>query len=239
MPLKGTIAGIALAVAVFAWTPVASAAPSPADQVCSATADYFLGAEDYREAIATHRRLLLKNPTNALALYHLGFAYGMTGNREGEIAAYRKAAALGLRDWDLYLNFGRALLESGDLTGAAAQLGTAVELAPTRPEPHFNLGLVYERRASFAAALDELELSLKLDPQQPDALNMIGLIYAEQHDYSRAREVWASLAQARPDFVAAQLNLDILARLAQVPSAEGARTTTVAETRAVFASGVR
>ena len=36
------------------------------DQVCDATADYFLGAEDYREAIATHRRVLAAHPDDAL-----------------------------------------------------------------------------------------------------------------------------------------------------------------------------
>jgi Flp pilus assembly protein TadD len=154
----------------------AKAATQPADQVCDATADYFLGMEDYGEAITTHRRVLAAHPEDALAHYHLGFAYGMIGDRQRELVEYRKAAALSLHDWDLYLNLGRALLESGDLTGAASALNTAVTLDPKRPEAHFNLGLVYERRGMLAAARDELQTSLRLDPRQPDALNMMGLI---------------------------------------------------------------
>ena len=187
------------------------------DQVCDATADYFLGMEDYGEAIATHRRVLTTRPADALAHYHLGFAYGMTGDRQREIGEYRKAAALGLRQWDLYLNLGRALLEGGDLTGAAGALNTAVAIAPERPDGHFNLGLAYERSGMFAAALDELETSLRLDPRQPDARNMIGLIYAEEHDYSHAREIWIELARTEPDFEPARLNLAILDRWAQAP----------------------
>jgi tetratricopeptide (TPR) repeat protein len=194
-----------------------TAGTQSSDQVCDASADYFLGMEDYGDAVATHRRVLAAHPADALAHYHLGFAYGMTGDRQREIVEYRKAATLGLREWDLYLNLGRALLESGDLTGAASALNTAIALAPKRPEAHFNLGLAYERRGMLAAARDELQISLRLDPRQPDARNMMGLIYAEERNYSRAREVWDDLARTEPDFEPARLNLAILDRIAQAP----------------------
>jgi Flp pilus assembly protein TadD len=188
------------------------------DQVCDATADYFLGEEDYSEAIATHRRLIEAHPADGLAHYHLGFAYGMTGERAQEIVEYRKAEVLGLQQWDLYLNLGRALLEADDLDGAAKALNTSVALAPERPESHFNLGLAYERRGMFAPARDELLTSLRLDPKQPDARNMMGLIYAEERDYSHAREIWNGLARAEPDFEPARANLAILDRMEHAPA---------------------
>ncbi len=191
----------------------AAADPGSNDQVCDATADYFLGAEDYREAIAAHERVLAAHPDDALAYYHLGFAYGMTGDRVDEIADYRKAAALGLRQWDLYLNLGRALLESADYGEASNVLITAVALAPERPESHFNLALAYERRGMFAVAQEQLLASLQLDPKQPDARNMMGLIYAEERDFSRARQIWNGLVRTEPDFEPARTNLAILDRM--------------------------
>jgi tetratricopeptide (TPR) repeat protein len=211
------LVGVSIANAGPSDTAGTQSGKQSSEQVCDASADYFLGMEDYGEAVATHRRVLAAHPTDALAHYHLGFAFGMTGERQREIAEYRKAAALGLRDWDLYLNLGRALLEGGDLTGAAGSLKTAVALAPDRPEAHFNLGLAYERSGILTAAHDELQLSLRLDPRQPDARNMMGLIYAEEHDYSHARQVWGDLARTEPDFEPARLNLAILDRLAQGP----------------------
>jgi hypothetical protein len=47
-------------------------------QVCDVSADYSLGVEDYADAIRIHREILRKNPDNALAHYHLGFAEGMS-----------------------------------------------------------------------------------------------------------------------------------------------------------------
>jgi tetratricopeptide (TPR) repeat protein len=216
------LAGASIATAGTAGTRAtsgtgAAAGTQSSEQVCDATADYFLGMEDYGEAVATHRQVLAAHPADALAHYHLGFAYGMTGDRQREIAEYQKAAALGLREWDLYLNLGRALLESSNLDGATGALNTAVAFAPERPEAHFNLGLAYERRGMFAVALDELQTSLRLDPRQPDARSMMGLIYAEERNYSRAREVWNDLARTEPDFEPARLNLAILDRVVQTP----------------------
>ena len=42
----------------------------------------------------------------------------MIGNRTAEIKEYQRAAALGLRNWDLFLNLGLAQLENGDLEAA-------------------------------------------------------------------------------------------------------------------------
>jgi Flp pilus assembly protein TadD len=208
------ITGVLAILLVLAGITPANAAGNRSDgQVCDATADYFLGQEDYGEAIATHRRLIVAHPADALAHYHLGFAYGMTGEREQEVAEYRKAAALGSRQWDLYLNLGRALLEAGNLDGAAKALQTSVALAPERPEGHFNLGLADERRGMLAVAREELATSLRLDPKQPDARNMMGLIYAEERDYTHAREVWNGLARTEPDFEPARANLAVLNRL--------------------------
>ena len=48
---------------------------------------------------------------NALAHYHLGFAYGMVGRHQEEIDEYRRAVALRLTDWTLFLNLGFARFE--------------------------------------------------------------------------------------------------------------------------------
>jgi protein O-mannosyl-transferase len=209
---------LAFVFALTGYGVARAGAASASDPVCDATGDYFLGEGDYGEAIASHQRLIATHPDDALAHYHLGFAYGMTGDRTREIAEYRQAAALGLRQWDLYLNLGRALLEAGNFDAASRVLITAVALGPERPESHYNLGLAYERRGMFAAAQDELQAALRLDPKQPDALNMVGLVYAEEGDYSHARQVWNGLARTEPDFEPARANLAILDRMERAPA---------------------
>jgi len=182
------------------------------DEVCDPIADYFLGMEDYPEAIRRHRMVINRNPDNALAHYHLGFAYGMVGRHDQELDQYRDAVDLGMSDWALFLNLGLLYLESERLPEATDVLRLATLLGPDRPETHLNLGLVYERRRMLAPAEQEILLSLRLDGDQPDAINTLGVIYAEEGEYSRAREEWTDLLRTRPAYEPARANLTILDR---------------------------
>jgi Tfp pilus assembly protein PilF len=93
---------------IFVFLVISSRATTFEKQVCDAAADYALGMEDYPTAIRLHRKLLRSSKNNALAHYHLGFAYGMVGRSSEEIKEYRTAATLGLKKWDLFLNLGLA-----------------------------------------------------------------------------------------------------------------------------------
>src|ERR1700719_1815507 len=101
-------AAMALPSAASAW------AAGSREELCDAKADLALANEDYPESIALHRTVLLVDNGNALAHYHLGFAYGMTGHSIDEIREYLAAARLGLRKWDLFLNLGVAYLNQKD-----------------------------------------------------------------------------------------------------------------------------
>jgi tetratricopeptide (TPR) repeat protein len=110
------------------------------DEICDADADTALGLEDYLDAIVLHRKILLAGGgDDALAHYHLSFAYGMMGDSSQEISQYLAATRLGLRKWDLFLNLGIAYLDRKDWPNAATALRAAVSLGPDHPEAHFNL----------------------------------------------------------------------------------------------------
>ncbi len=190
---------------------VAEAAPHPPaeTEICNPSADYFLGAEDYRAAVRSHLDVLAHEPDNALAHYHLGFAYGMLGQHGDEMREYEKAAAMGLRVFDLFLNLGLARFESGDLTGATKALVMARDLT-NRPEPHFDLGLVYERRGMLREAEAELLQAVAAEPYRSDYLNMLAVVAAEQGDIGRARKIWTSIVSRDPQDREAAQNLEVL-----------------------------
>jgi Flp pilus assembly protein TadD len=189
---------------------VARAAGGGNSQVCDATADYFLGNEDYTEAARLHRVIVVEHPNDALAHYHLGFAEGMMGQSADELDQYQTAARLGLKDWGLYLNLGRVYLEQGRSGLATDAFQTAVALGPDHPEAHFNLGLAYERQGMLTLASTELAKSLVLDPSQNDARNMLAVVDAEQGNYLAAQTIWTNLARSQPSFTPAHANLAIL-----------------------------
>ena len=179
-------------------------------QVCDVRADYALGIEDYPEAIRLHSEIAREHPDATLAHYHLGFAQGMMGNRAAEVREYQRAAALGLKNWDLFLNLGLAQLQNGDLDGSTDSLRQAVFLGENHSESHFNLGLVYERRGMLPDAEHEMLASLRLNPDQPDARNTLGVIYAQEGKTVRAAMVWRKLVRDTPNYEPAQTNLALL-----------------------------
>jgi tetratricopeptide (TPR) repeat protein len=194
-------------------------------QVCDVGADYALGIEDYPEAIRLHAEVVRKRSDDALAHYHLGFAEGMVGNRTEEVREYQSAAALGLRNWDLFLNLGLAQLENGDLDAATDNLRQAVLLGEDHPESHFNLALVYERRGLLADAEREMLASLRLNPSQPDARNSLAVIYAEEGKSVCAAMVLRELVRDAPDYEPARKNLALLGSRVEVARGETAAVT--------------
>jgi Flp pilus assembly protein TadD len=191
-------------------------------QVCDVSADYSLGIEDYPEAIRRHVDVVRKNPDNALAHYHLGFALGMAGYRMAEVREYQRAEALGLTSWDLFLNLGLAQLENGDLDSAADSLRRAVLLGGNHSESHFNLALVEQRRGMLAEAEHESLVSLQLNPDQPDARNLLGVIYAQEGKTAGAVLVWSELVREVPDYEPARANLAMLGGPNEVANGETA-----------------
>jgi len=209
-----TLAAIIALASFSEATAAAQGKPVGQGRVCDVNADYFLGIEEYHTAIRLHRKIVDSDPGNALAHYHLGFAYGMVGRRTAEEREYLRAVGLGLKEWDLFLNLGLAYLEDSDVGKAADVLRSAAALAPDRPEVHFDLALVYERSGMQRAALQEILTSLRLDPNQPDARNTLAVIYAKAGDYERAHKEWSDLVR---NYAAAQANLAMLEHAYRLP----------------------
>jgi Flp pilus assembly protein TadD len=190
--------------------------------------------EDYPSAIRLHREVLTHDPKNALAHYHLGFAYGMMGRRQEELAEYRQAVSLGSTDWTLLLNLGLVYLEQDDPGSAADVLSLATLVAPRHPEAHYNLALAYDRLGMLNEAEQEALTALILDPHQPDARNTLAVLYAERGDYARARDEWSDLLLEDPAYGPAKANLAILDHMGAANP--GPAKPEVAEEQTHFAS---
>jgi Flp pilus assembly protein TadD len=213
MPRLGV--GLRLLLAVIALELLlpciaSSWAAASKEEICDVDADFALGLEDYPAAIALHRKVLRAQTDNALAHYHLGFAYGMTGRETDEINEYLAAVRLGLDKWDLFLNLGLVYLGQNDGPKAIRMLQTAALLGPKHPEAHFNLAIAYEKGNRLREALQEIIVSLRLAPEDPDERNTKGIICAELKNLVCARDEWVHLVQVAPSYAPARVNLAIL-----------------------------
>jgi len=206
------LSAIAIALVLLCGSAKSSWAAGARDEVCDVAADQALGLEDYPAAIALHQQVIRAQGDNALAHYHLGFAYGMIGRTNSEIDEYLVAARLHLRKWDLFLNLGLAYLSRNDAPDAIEALRTAVLLGANHPEAHFNLALAYEKGDRWQEALDEITVALHLAPDDLDAHNTKAIICVETGDQVCARDEWTYLVRVAPDYAPARVNLAILNR---------------------------
>jgi len=201
---------VAITLALLSPCITSTWAAASKEEICDVNADFALGREDYPAAIALHQKVLRADKDDALAHYHLGFAYGMTGRTTEEISEYLSAARLGLAKWDLFLNLGLAYLSRNDSPKAIEAFRSAVSLGPDHPETHFNLAIAYEKANRLHEALGEITVSIQLAPEDSDELNTKAVICAELGDLASARDEWAHLVQVAPDYAPARVNLSIL-----------------------------
>ena len=207
-----TASMVAIALLILGSVVVSSKASVAADQLCDVTADSALGREDYSTAVVLHRNVLHSDPGNALAHYHLGFAYGMLGRDSEELSEYETSARLGLKSWDLFLNLGIAYFSQHQLGRAEQALETAVFFGAKHAETHFNLAIVYEAENKLDEALREITAAQHLAPEDLDTANVNAIICIEMGNAERAHDIWQRLVQRAPGYAPARANLKILNR---------------------------
>ena len=165
------LSGIALWLLLAGCAGLAPRAPQQATPWrCDPEADAALNREAYQLGIRLHEQFLRKHPDNALAWYHLGYAFGQTGDHAREIACYQKARELGYtHDDGLFFNAGMAWLELNRLPQALEAFEQALALNPEGADNHFGLALAHEAAGDNQAAEARFRQAISLDPAHLDA----------------------------------------------------------------------
>ncbi len=115
------------------------------------------------------------------------YRQGEQAFHEGQLEQAEQLAgeALDADDRNVYalILLGVARFEQGKLVAAAEAFNEAGELAPTRYEPHFNLGSVLEAAGQYAPAAREYEKALNIAPNQVEVMeNLIRCYAVTGHD---------------------------------------------------------
>ena len=142
---------------------------------------------DYQAGILRHERVLEKDPTNALALYHLGYAYGQIGDHEKEVFYYEKAIALGFNTDHIYFNLGMAYGELNEIEKSISAFKKSLEINPESSDTHFELAMAYYQKG-FADKLAEEELlkAIDIEPTHMEARLFLSILYADRGETQKA-----------------------------------------------------
>ena len=155
---------------------------------CNKEADEAMKRNDYEAGISLHERFLEKEPENALALYHLGYAYGQIGEHLREVSYYEKAIALGFREEGMFFNMGMTYCEIGKAEKATSAFKEALRINPGSADNHFGLGMAYHITVTNGLAEEELLKAIEIDPRHADARLLLSLLYADWGELQKAAD---------------------------------------------------
>jgi len=151
----------------------------------------------------------------ALGLAILGaITYRQVGFWHDSETLWTHAVAVTKGNYVAHVNLGETFLNQERTEEAAKHFRAAVEIRPTDPAAHLNLGTCERRQKNYAPALQEDQAVLRLTSDKglrTYALVNLGSDYRHLKDYPRARESYEAALQLNPETARAFIGLGVLA----------------------------
>jgi len=165
---------------------------------CDEQADNAMGRQDYEAGIVLHERLLKEAPDNGLAWYHLGYAYGQTGDHAKEVSCYEKAVGLGFHEGRIFFNLGMAYGELHEADKAIGVFTKAVHKAPDRADNYFGLAMARQSNLEDEEAEEGFLKAIEIDPRHLDARLHLGALYRDKGNLRKARDEFRKILEIDP-----------------------------------------
>jgi Flp pilus assembly protein TadD len=124
------------------------------------------------------------------------------------------AVAVTRDNYVAHINLGETFLNQERTEEAAVHFRAAVQIRPSDPAAHLNLGTCERRNKNFVPALEEDQAVLRLTSDKglrTYALVNLGSDYRHLKDYPRARESYEAALQLNPETARAFVGLGVLA----------------------------
>jgi superkiller protein 3 len=169
-------------------------------------AEHALEKEDYASAAKALEEYLALRPEDAIAHFHLGYAYTGLSRREDAQRAYTRATELDPKLTAAYLNLGLLNLDH-DAAAAVAPLSKVVELNPAEARPRYLLGLAHERAGESKAAIENYMAARNLDPKNFDIRFSLGRVLLASGRAGEAEPEFRAALGMQPDSAPTRLGL--------------------------------
>lgn len=162
-----------------------------------------IAQKDFAAAEPLLAAYLKTNPSDARALYDLGYVEQAQHQAAQAEASYRKAIAANPKQFESRLALGMILAGQGKTDEARTQLKQATLLTPSPPDPDaraqaFRALAALDRTSDPEAARTALLSALRLSPETPEDLLLTAQIAEAEQDDSTAEEAYRRLIAGQP-----------------------------------------
>jgi len=174
----------------------------------------------YPQSPASNRKSTVSTQTLLWQRRNLGKAfYENPTMAQQAVEQFRLALALAPDSLRERLNYGLALLRSGDVKNGMAQLERVQKQDPKLPHTWFNLGIAYKRLGDFDKAQAEFEQMTRLAPDEPVSHYQLGALYKSKDRNDAAIREFEKARDLNPRLAAPHYQLYMLYRQANRPEA--------------------
>ena len=154
---------------------------------------------DVTAGIRMYERILEEDPANGRLLYHLGYAYGLTGDYHREIEYYLRAIDNNYRSVQLFYNLGEAYLGIDQVEDAVQSFEAGLDADTDSADNHFGLGRAYQINGQLAAAEAQLLEAVRLAPGDIIFKEHLGLLYEQMGQPRKAMHQYQAILEIAPE----------------------------------------
>ena len=191
----------------------------------------------FQEAIAEFKRVLVEFPTHAESWKFTGLAYYQLKEYDQAIAALGKALELkkaeGQNTADLLLILGRCHLALNHYEQALPYLESLIKLQSDNSTNYYLLGFAYANLKRPNEAVSALKNAVKLDPKDADSWYYLGVIQLRAGKLDEAVGAFRSGVSAAPN------NLEIINLLAETLVRRGLAELDTAKANTIYEEAIR
>ncbi len=157
-------------------------------------------AKMHDKAIEASKSLIKLDPSNADAVYNLGYMYSTLKRYREAIQTFKSALELRPNFEYAYANLGNCYFQVKNYSQAVWAYRKLVEIAPENTDAWFNMAVSHMQLKQFNSALKALRRTIELRPGYGVAYYNLAVVYMNLRDNNSARNVYKQLTKIDPSW---------------------------------------
>jgi len=158
----------------------------------------FNEAKMHEKAIETSKALIKIDPSNADAVYNLGYMYSTLKRYQEAIQAFKDALKLRPNFEYAYINIGSCSFQIKNYSQALWAYEKLVEINPQNSDGWFNMAVSNMQLKRYNSALNALKRTIELKPKYGIAYYNMAIVYMNLRNNNMARNVYKQLTEIDP-----------------------------------------
>ena len=157
-------------------------------------------AKMHDKAIEASKSLIKLDPSNADAVYNLGYMYSTLKRYREAIQTFKSVLELRPNFEYAYANLGNCYFQVKNYSQAVWAYRKLVEIAPENTDAWFNMAVSHMQLKQFNSALKTLRRTIELRPGYGVAYYNLAVVYMNLRDNNSARNVYKQLTEIDPSW---------------------------------------